>query len=526
MKRIITLALALLMLLSSSVLVLADDAPLSSDRALLESLKKGIIPITPDTTYEDFMSLMQIVDESDEKFYTAKFETFVAIIEYYHYNNMTVNEIFAKFAAQVDSVDINNMDEAYTVLFSMLDRFSYYLPTEKAESFFKPTAAKGVGIKMLWKDAEGELPAGIYVEEVANGSPAEKAGVQVGDRIVEFNGNNIRGLGFEALATYNSLVEEDAETIDISFVRGDEVLSYTIERTENIFDEYAITLYPEKNLVYLDINSFMNSSTATDIAYEIDTVWQKGYRNIIIDLRDNSGGDVNIAAYILSKFSPEREALFSMGRDGRTDTIPFISLGNGYKFDRVSVLVNHATASSAEVFADTLRNTTGAKIIGTKTFGKGVAQAVFTFGDGAACGVTSYVAYDRYGKTYNEIGINPDSISYGKIEKNELPSKTPSFTVLNFHKAVEGAENAVVRGLEIRLEAIGFLSQAEVDGVWSDATTRAISALQTSNGIEATGDLDKATYLTIMQLVKDFENTYYYSYTPFDYAYRFMPYSK
>ena len=104
-------------------------------------------------------------------------------------------------------------------------------------------------------------------------------------------------------------------------------------------------------------------------------------------------------------------------------------------------------------------------------------------------------------------------------------SETPVFTALNYTKAVEGAENAVVLGLETRLEAIGFLSEAEVDGVWKDATTRAVKALQKGGELEVSGKLDSDTYFLIIALVNNWENTYYYTYTAFDYAYRFIPYS-
>ena len=269
----------------------------------------------------------------------------------------------------------------------------------------------------------------------------------------------------------------------------------------------------------------MGDTTATDIGAELDRAWSEGYRNIIIDLQGNSGGDVYIAADILSKFTPHKQILFYMGRDGRTDTYPFNSKGDGYTFDNVTVLVDSSTASAAEIFAQTLRAIANARIVGTKTFGKGVAQTVMSFEDGATIGVTTYVAYDIYGKTYNEVGIIPDSKVIPKIERNTLDKKTPVFTALNYTKAVEGAENAVVLGLETRLEAIGFLSEAEVDGVWKDATTRAVKALQKGGELEVSGKLDSDTYFLILALVNNWENTYYYTYTAFDYAYRFIPYS-
>ncbi len=495
-------------------------------KALIESLHKGIIPVTPDMTYDEFKSYMNIIDESEGKLETAKFETFLYVIEYYYYGKISAAEAFANFAATVDGVDINNMDETYKALFATLDKFSYYLNAEEAKAFFSPNSSKGIGIKMIWKDADGTKPSGIYVDEVAIGSPAQQAGIAVGDRIVEFNSNNVRGLGFDALGAYNSLVAPEAETLTVKLERDGEEKEYTIVRQENRFSEYSITLYPEKNLIYLDINSFMYDSTVFELSTDLASAWDQGYRHVIIDLQDNSGGDVYVASSLLSKFTPKREKLFSMGRDGNTNSIPFYSSGNGYSFESIRILVNGGTASSAEIFADTLRNVVGAKIIGTKTFGKGVAQSVLHFEDGAACGVTTYVAYDKKGNTYNEVGLMPNVVVSPKVEKNQLPSDTPTFTALNYSKARPGAENSTVLGLEIRLEAIGFLAPEEVDGIWKDATTRAVAVFQIYCGYESTGILDDPTYFAIIDSVRQYESTYYYTYTAFDYAYRFIPFAK
>ena len=215
-----------------------------------------------------------------------------------------------------------------------------------------------------------------------------------------------------------------------------------------------------------------------------------------------------------------------MGRDGNKLNTPFISLGNGYRFDKINILVDSATASSSEIFADTLRNIAGAKITGQQTFGKGVAQSVLTFEDDSAVGITSYVAYDRNGNTYNEVGLIPDNIITLPIERNKLPDKTPALTAFNYKNAVEGAENSAVLGLEIRLEALGFLSSEAVDGRWEGATGEAVKAFRIYMEMDGEKVLDLDTYMALMKAVEQYENTYYYTFTAFDYAFRFMPYKK
>lgn len=505
--------------------MLISPAPDDAEKALIQSLHKGIIPLTPELTYDQFLSYMEVVDNSDNRILTAKFDTFVRVIDTYFYGNVSATEIFERFKSKVDSVDINNMDEAYSTLFSMMDRFSYYLKPGEAEAFFNPTASKGIGIKMIWRDATDTAPAGVYVDEVADNSTAAEAGIMIGDRIVEFNGVDMRGLGFEALAVYSTSVPADAETLTITLSRDGVDKEYTLTRGYNVFDEYTLTLHPEKDLIYLDINSFMNESSVIHIGAELDIAYAEGYRNVIIDLQGNSGGDVYVAAAVLSKFTPDVELLFTMGRDGIKDAFSFMSQGDGHRFENISILVDSSTASSAEIFADTLRNIAGAKIYGQQTFGKGVAQSVLTFEDRSAVGITSYVAYDRNGGTYNEIGLKPDYKVTLDVKQNTLPDNTPVFTVFDYVKAVEGAENSAVLALEIRLEAIGFLSPEQVDGKWESATSEAVKAFRLYIGQEAETYLDLDSYHKLVELINAYKRSYYYTYSAYEYAYRFIPVS-
>ncbi len=524
---LIILAVAMTLTVTANELLIAPAPTVQTQqdpeyRALLESLSKGIIPITEELTYEDFISYMQIIDESDERILTAKFQTFIQLISYYHYSERTEYEVFELFKATVDSVDINNMEVTYKAMFSMLDKFSYYLNEQESHEMFTPTETKGIGISMVWQDATENSVEGIYIDRTAYGSPAEEAGIMPGDRLVSFNGLDTQGLGFNAVGAYINSVPDELETLSVTIERGGELIEYELERTNNVFAEHSVELYPEKKLVYLDIDSFSYETTLLDVSEAINDAWSEGYGNIIVDLRSNHGGNLEIAAQIMSKFTPEKEVLFHLGRKNDKNLLTFMSLGDGYDFDSVQVLVDSATASAAEAFADTLRRIADAKIIGSCTYGKGVAQSVFTFVDKVAVGVTTYVAYSPDGKTFNEKGVEPDVYFTYKLFENKLPDGTPSYTALNFSKAKDGAVNETVRGLEIRLEAIGFISPSKVDKTWDEATEGAVKAVQRHAGLPETGIVDYETYHAINDLVQEYLSTYYTEYTPVDHAYRFV----
>ncbi len=397
----------------------------------LECLHNGLIRTNGNITPEELYACLQVVDESENKFETQKLFYVLDLILSTYYDSLTADELYDAFISKTRYIDINNMAETYEKLFSVLDKFSYHLTPEAADAFFSPTDARGVGISTVWQEAKGDTPAGMYVNAVAVGSSAENAGVKNGDRLMKINSVDVSGLGYQAIATVISEESADKDKMMYTFERyGEGTYTHILDRTDVTFPEYSIKFYPEKNTFCLEIDSFMNSSTAIEVPYLIDLAWQMGYRNIIVDLQNNPGGAVDVAASIASKFTPSAlELLFYMGRD--EGIYPFLSDGSGYAFDSVTVLVNENSMSSAEILAYTLRKIASAEIVGQTTYGKGVAQSPPRFIDGSAVGITAYVAYAADGTTYNEKGVVPDVKISPKAEKNSLSVDTPAFTFLD-----------------------------------------------------------------------------------------------
>ncbi len=488
----------------------------------LECLHKGLIRVYDGMTPADLYSYMQVVDNSEGKFHTQKLAYLFDLILYTYYEDITAEELFERFISKFDYIDTNDMDLVYDALLTSLDKFSYHLDPESAEIFFNPNDTKAVGISTVWEEESENRPAGMYVNTVAVGSSADKAGVKKGDRLVKINARNVRGLGFYAVSAIISEESNNAEYVEYTFERYSEVTesyTYVLQRTDVSFPEYFVEYYPEKNLFYIDIDSFMYYSTAIELSALIDDAYEKGYRKVIIDLQDNRGGSVDVAAALVSKFTPyPLQLLFSMGKESNKTLIPFFSRGDGYEFDSLTVLVNENTASSAEIFTDALRKNFKAKVIGAKTYGKGVAQTATQFIDGSAVGITAYVAYDKNGETYNEEGITPDIVLKPEIKKNSLSPNMENFTYLNYENAVFGEENAVVAGLEKRLRLLDYLSPYEVDGVFDEDTALAIYTMQINYGLEGSGELDEQTFDLITALVNAWSNGYEVTQTLFDYV--------
>ncbi len=489
----------------------------------LECLHQGLIRVYDGMTAEDLYGYMQVVDNSEGRYNTGKLFYLLDMILHTYYGSFTKESLTEAFLSSVDYIDTNDMDSVYKSLFSVLDRFSYYLDEEEAESFFNPNDTRAVGISTVWYDEDESHPvAGMYVEDIAPNSSAYNAGIKKGDRLLEINRVDVTGLGFNAVSAILREESVDRDFMEYVFERyGEErgIFEYTLERTDVTFSEFSVELYPEKNTLLIDLNSFMNSTTAYDLSAVIDSAWEMGYRNVIFDLQNNPGGNVDTAAAIASKFvSAPLQVLFYIGREDNPKMYPYYSRGDGYDFDSVTVLVNSGSVSSAEILTDTLRKVAGARVIGSTTHGKGVAQSATRFLDGTAVGITAYVAYDKNGETYNEKGITPDETVYPEVKKNALSIDTESLTYGNFDEAVMDAENFATRALEKRLLLLQYLSPVTTDGVFDYHTALALRMLQTDYGLEITGELNEETLDVVLALTKQWENSYTVTSTVFDYV--------
>ena len=503
MKKI---ALLLLLVLLFSINVAADSDPYA-ELSDVECLFQGVVRVHEDTTFEDFVTTMSIIDESDKKVNTDKFVYLVQQIQNYYYIPLTVEEFFEQFKAQNPYVDTKDMDAVYSSLFDVLDKYSYYLPAVYEEAFWNPMQDKGIGITLV-SDKTGKAwgSIGTFIEGVSKGSGAEISGVLPGDKLVKIFDINVEHMDFAGVSNILSAIyEQDIPSIEMTIERKNgssvDVLTFNIERTATVFREYTFFLYPEKKTFVLSLTRFSNRNTPGEIITRMQELKSQGYKNAILDLRNNSGGDVEVAAGVIGAFLDQYRQLFTLGRDGYRDYYTFVSTGVGVKFKNLYVLVNENTASSAEITAQSLKQLCDAKLIGKMTVGKAVAQQAFKLEDNSTCAITTFVAYDNRGKTYNEKGLIPHFIL-----DNEtvciFPTDLESFDLTNYEKAKKDAENEVVLALERRLEMMGFLSSSHVDEKWDAYTTNAVEALQFTEGQEITGDMTRETAQVIVEITE------------------------
>lgn len=500
MKKII-IALFLLCLIFSTNIALADDSEWDS-LSDLECLVQKVIRTNEKMTLQEFTQNFHICLDTDPKFYADKFMYFCYAIAQYYYKPITPEELFEEFKRENPYVDLNDMDKVYASLFSLLDKYSYYLPPEKNEAFWNPMGAKGIGVTLVY-DETGEAygKKGTFVEGVSRGSSAEEAGIMPGDRLVNLQGISVDTLPFGAVQAMLSSFDDSTATMYLELERNTEEEQFiywcTLERRDTVFREISFHLYPEKKAFLISLDRFSNRETAKELISRMKELKKMGYKRCILDLRDNGGGDVEVAASIIGAFMTEARPVFYLGREGKKDYHTAMTTGKGVEWKELYVLVNENTASSAEITAQSLKQHAGAVIVGTKTVGKAVAQTAATIIDDSTYAITTFVAYDVYGETYNEKGLTPRLIVENEVVTFDFPKNLEWFNHTNYIHAVEGAENEVVLALEKRLELLGIMPSLSVDGVWDSITTDCVKIFQMAEKLDITGKLSYE-FVTLM----------------------------
>lgn len=282
-----------------------------------------------------------------------------------------------------------------------IDRFSQYLSPEEGKDLMDERDGffSGVGISLGEKIQNGETF--IEVVGVLEGTPAEKAGIKSGDLIVAVSSDGIKkdaiSTRFMSIPELIPLIKGKIKTnVYLYIQRGDKYLDFIVERGAVIVSKISSSVIKEK-IGYVKLIDFMKNETDLDFIKAVDELKQKGIKCLIIDLRNNPGGLLNMAVGISVMF---RNIEFENFRNPPIVTLegkrfnqdvrgPIMHSGI-YKDLKVVILTNGSSASASEIVTAYLKHYCGAKVVGKKTYGKGVGQGVYDLKNGGILIVTSF----------------------------------------------------------------------------------------------------------------------------------------
>ena len=282
------------------------------------------------------------------------------------------------------------------------DIYTFYYTPEEFERENQNTEGRYHGIGVL---IEQNSQGYVEVLRVYPETPAETAGLKVGDLIIGIDGERIGDIDGKA---YNEAVamirgEENTEVV-LDIQRGNELMKVPVMRA-NVNVSYADYRMLENAIGYVSISQF--TGDAGDRFDEaIQFFRDQGARGMIIDVRNNPGGLLTTVNRIADAILPEGIIVYIQDREGRrTD---YYSDEKYYDIPLV-VLANDMSASASEILAASVQALGRGKVVGTTTFGKGIVQTLLAFDeDGAGMQLTTSSYYDAGGRSIHGVGVTPD----------------------------------------------------------------------------------------------------------------------
>ncbi len=289
-------------------------------------------------------------------------------------------------------------------MLSSLDQHSQFMDPDTYNELKVDTEGKfgGLGIEICLKD--GLLTIITPLED----TPAWRAGLKAGDRIVKINNELTRGIGLtEAM---KKLRGRPGETVNLTVSRESEkkLLEFKIARAVIKINDIKEAKILEDGIGYIRLIEF-SETTPKDFNSAVEKLAQLRIRGLILDVRNNPGGLLESALEVTGRFIPKGKLILSTKGRKKNQNLQFTSQDKHPILNLpMAVLINEGSASGSEILVAALQDYKRASILGVKSFGKGLVQAVIPLSDGSALRLTTGEYFTPLGKEINGKGVIPD----------------------------------------------------------------------------------------------------------------------
>ena len=304
----------------------------------------------------------------------------------------------------LNDIDYGKMgDIIYKAMVSGLDdKYAAYYTKDEYKDISEKTKGEFCGIGAYI--SQGKNDNSLKVAGVVKGGPAEIAGIKKGDIIVEVDGENIQGK--DSSYAVSKMKGKKGTNVSISVMRkgNKKPITFNIKR-EVIHDNTVSYKMLDNNIGYISVSAF-ETVTKKQFKSAVDCLEKKNEKGLIIDLRDNGGGLLDTALDMLDQILPKKLVVYTKDKNGVAEEY-YTKDDKEIKIPIV-ILVNGNSASASEVFCGALRDYGKAKLLGTKTFGKGIVQSSFAFRDGTGLKFTTSKYYTPKGINIHGTGFEPD----------------------------------------------------------------------------------------------------------------------
>ncbi|KPV45711.1 hypothetical protein AN477_00225 [Alicyclobacillus ferrooxydans] len=366
---------------------------------------------------------------------------------------------------------------------SIGDPFTDYFPPVAASQFTQMLSGSFVGIGVEIEQTQN----GIEIQSVMPNSPAKTAGLKPHDVMVQVNGKSVKGMALQSVS--NLVMGPEGSSVTIGVNRPSDpghVLQFTMKRAR-ITQPSVTTRMLSGKVGYMQI-SVVAQNTATEVNQGLADLQKQGAKALILDLRGNPGGYLNVAVDIASDFIPKGKLIVqTQNRNQQIDKLTSKGPGNNIP---VVVLMDENTASAAEILSAALNEDDGVPLVGTRSFGKGTVQETQGYSDGSTLKYTVAKWLTPNGSWINKKGLTPtypvnlpSYVSLPSISSQKLPLE-------------ENQNTKTVAYLQQTLQALKYPVD-RTDGYFDASTKQAVMDIQKSAGLPITGIVDAKTAAAI-----------------------------
>lgn len=332
------------------------------------------------------------------------------------------DNLLSKYYGEIDKQTLS--DAAIKGMIEALnDPYSTYIDAENTDDFDEQIYGYyvGIGTEITLNDENQ-----FEVTNIFENTPATDANIELHDIVVKVNNEDVSG---KTVSDIGKLIQGEIGTdVTLTLRRGEAEFDVTITRdridlisvTSQIFEK------DDKRIGYIKVTNFA-SNTFNQFQTALNELEENDIESLIIDVRDNLGGQLEVATQIASLFLTKDKVVYQLNTNGIIQ--PIYSTGPGSFQKPITVLINGATASASEVLAIALQESADATVIGTTSYGKGTIQESYKLSTGATIKFTVQEWLSPNGNTVNEVGVKPD-IEVSETENSGETDTLETDTVL------------------------------------------------------------------------------------------------
>ena len=292
---------------------------------------------------------------------------------------------------------------ALSGMVSTLDPHSQFMRADEFQETEEELSNAFGGVGMQVEQRDGQI---IVVAPIA-GTPAERAGMRRGDRLLKIDGKTIDNPTVEKTVRLVRGEPDTEVTITVYRPSQNRTIDFKLKRERIRLESVLNATVRPDGIGYVQITQF-SERTGEEFTAALTGLERRGLRALVIDLRDNPGGLLDAAVDVCNEFFEQNElVVYTQGRTPESRENLKAKGGHVRRAYPIAILVNGGTASAAEIVAGAMKDTRRAVIVGEKTFGKGSVQSVLELQNGEGLRLTTARYYTPSGITIHEKGIMP-----------------------------------------------------------------------------------------------------------------------